>query len=149
MSLIDQIQYLFLLIKIQASTAFKLLLGLWGIHFCNFLTNYYFNRFGIWPRRMRGLPGIFFCHFLHANFNHLFFNSIPLFILMLLLLTKGTLFFLWISLKIIIISGGFIWLCGRNAIHLGASAMIMGYWGFLFTLTAEHPDFISIILMIM
>ena len=36
---------------------------------------------GIQPRKALGLPGIVFAPFLHANFNHIFFNTIPLIIL--------------------------------------------------------------------
>jgi membrane associated rhomboid family serine protease len=89
------------------------------------------NLLGIIPRTTRGLFGIFFSPFLHRDFNHLFFNSIPLFVLANLVLLNGRTAFYIISLMIIVLSGFGIWAVGRRAIHIGASSLIMGYFGYL------------------
>ncbi|HVY53045.1 MAG TPA: rhomboid family intramembrane serine protease, partial [Gammaproteobacteria bacterium] len=63
------------------------LLGLlYFIHFINFILGYRLNIFGIFPRRIFGLIGIPLSPFLHGHFSHLFFNSIPLFVLSSLIL---------------------------------------------------------------
>ena len=59
------------------------------IHLVNWLLGYRLNILGIYPRKLAGLPGIIFSPFLHGNFNHLFFNSVPLFALINLILLKG------------------------------------------------------------
>jgi membrane associated rhomboid family serine protease len=87
--------------------------------------------FGITPRRLRGLPGILFAPFLHLNFNHIFFNSIPLVVLSNFILINGIYYYLIITLLITVISGLLIWCFAKSAVHVGASGVITGYWGFL------------------
>ncbi|MFN7096286.1 MAG: rhomboid family intramembrane serine protease, partial [Gammaproteobacteria bacterium] len=53
-----------------------------------------------------------------------------------------------ISIFIILICGILTWLIGRNAIHVGASGVIMGYWGFLLTLAIYQPSAFNIIIVI-
>jgi membrane associated rhomboid family serine protease len=121
------------LINFQRSlpTVLIMIAGLWGLHILNWLSGYRLNLLGIYPRSARGIPGIAFSPFLHGHFTHLFFNSIPLCILATFVMMNGLHYFLLVSLCIIILSGFGIWLLGRKAIHIGASALIMGYMGFL------------------
>lgn len=95
------------------------------------VTHGYVGVLGIIPRHVLGLPGIFFSPFIHANFNHLFFNLIPLLILSVMLMFYGFAFYWQITWILIIVSGALIWLFGRPGIHVGASALITAYWGFL------------------
>ena len=103
----------------------------WAIHLINWLAKYHLNVLGIKPRTSHGLLGIFFAPFLHGNFSHLFFNSIPLFVLGSLVLANGYEVFYTVSIVVIILGGFLTWLCGRNAIHIGASTLVMGYFGYL------------------
>ena len=109
----------------------KIIAFLWVIQLINLISGYRLNLLGIYPRTKKGLIGIITCPFLHGNFGHLFFNSIPLFVLSCLILLKGQVFFCYLSVFIIIISGLLTWLLGRRAVHIGASSVIMGYFGFL------------------
>lgn len=111
--------------------ALEIIAILWIIHIINSLLKYRLNIFGIYPRTIHGLFGIVFAPFLHANFNHLFLNSIPLFVLISLVATKGHITLYYISGCIIIISGFLIWLLGKKAIYIGASSVVMGYFGYL------------------
>lgn len=104
---------------------------LWLITLINKFLGYRLNILGIWPRTLPGLIGIIFCPVLHANFNHLFFNTIPLFVLASLVLMSGYKIFYSVTFAIIILSGLAIWLFGKRGIHVGASALIMGYFGYL------------------
>ncbi|KTC66235.1 AraC family transcriptional regulator (plasmid) [Legionella adelaidensis] len=104
---------------------------IWGIYFIT-IFNKNLLYFGIQPRRVVGLPGILFAPLLHANFNHIFFNSIPLVVLSnFLLLQGGVSFFLIITVMITLMSGCLIWCFAKPGLHIGASAVITGYWGFL------------------
>ena len=118
---------------------FKVIGVLWLIQIINYLLGYRLNVFGIYPRTKRGLTGIIFSPFLHGDFNHLFFNSIPLFVLSCLILLNGKTAFYQTSLIIIILSGFLTWSFGRRAIHIGASNLIMGYFGYL--LAASYFNF--------
>ena len=113
--------------------ALKLVGFLWLIHIINSLTQYQLNNLGIRPRTIKGLPGIIFTPFLHGDFNHLFFNTIPLFVLADMILPEGRIVFYHVTGSIILLSGLLIWLFGRKGIHIGASALIMGYFGYLLT----------------
>ena len=103
----------------------------WSIYFISKLTGDRLLLLGIYPRHLIGLPGILFAPLLHANFNHIFFNSIPLLVLSNFLLINGLPYFLEVTLIITIISGFLIWCFAKPGLHIGASAVITGYWGLL------------------
>lgn len=108
------------------------LLLLWLVHLVNWMVRYRLSIFlGIVPRRLFGLRGIPFFSFLHGDANHLFFNSLPFFVLANLVMLHGHTEFYVVSLFIIVVSGFGIWLVGKRGVHIGASALIMGYFGFL------------------
>ena len=119
---------------------------LWGIYIINRLLGFRLNLLGIYPRSIWGLPGIFCAPFLHANFNHLFFNSIPLFVLSSLVLLYGKTTFYLVSASIIILSGIATWILGRKALHVGASSLIMGYFGYLVAKAYLQPSAITVIM---
>lgn len=103
----------------------------WVVFFINNLTGKRLLMLGIYPRHAIGLPGIFFAPFLHVNFNHIFFNSIPLVVLSNFLLINGLPYFLKVTFLIIILSGILIWCFAKPGLHVGASAVITGYWALL------------------
>lgn len=109
----------------------SILLLLWGIYFFNLFLGNALLYIGIRPRKVLGIPGILFAPFLHANFNHLFFNSIPLVILANFILIQGIPFFFHISALLIVSSGLLIWCFAPPGVYIGASAVITGYWGYL------------------
>ena len=103
--------------------------------------------FGIISRTLYGLPGIVCAPFLHGSFSHLILNTVPLFLLMSMVLQQGVLMFMWISAVIIVLAGLVVWLFGRSAIHVGASSIIMGYWGYLLIGLYHHPTTIGVALL--
>jgi membrane associated rhomboid family serine protease len=116
----------------QNMTILFILLGvMWGVFILTQLTGKRLLFFGIIPRHVIGLPGIFLSPFLHANTNHIFFNSIPFFILSNFLLIQGLNVYLNVTLYITLLSGLLVWLFARPAIHVGASGLITGYWSYL------------------
>lgn len=111
---------------------------LWAVHIVNWMTRYSLNSLGIRARSIIGLPGIIFSPFLHGDFNHLFFNTVPLFVLSDLVMLDGRSVFYAVTLAIIILSGLLIWLLGQRGIHIGASSLIMGYFGYLIARSYFH-----------
>ena len=87
---------------------------------------------GIFPLTAKGLQGILFSPFIHANFKHLFNNSLPLFFLA----TALFYFYSEVALKVFIwtffLTGLMVWLAGREAWHIGASGLVYGLASFLF-----------------
>lgn len=121
---------------------------LWVIHILNWLAGYRLNYLGIYPRHIMGLPGIVFSPFLHGDFNHLFFNSIPAFILIDLVSIYGKFIFVSVTMYIILVGGMAVWLMGRRALHVGASGLMMGYWGFLLANSYAQGGAMTIILAV-
>ena len=89
---------------------------------------------GIIPRRIDGIDGIFFAPFLHAGWDHLYSNSVPLILLGTFVLAAGTRRFLWSTLLIVLVSGLGVWFVGDpSSVVVGASGVIFGYLGLLVT----------------
>ncbi|CDZ78689.1 Rhomboid family protein [Legionella massiliensis] len=103
----------------------------WAVFFLNQMMGKRLLYLGIIPRHLIGLPGIILSPLLHANFNHLFFNSIPLAVLANFILINGLTYFLWATLIITLLSGILVWCFAKPGIHVGASGVITGYWGLL------------------
>ncbi len=125
---------------------FILLAVMWGMFVLTRLSGNRLLILGIMPRHPFGLLGIIFSPFLHGNFNHIFFNSIPFFILSDFILISGLDIFVNISFYVVLISGILTWCFGRKAIHIGASSLITGYWSFLVINIYSHGGIMAIIL---
>ncbi|MCA9943304.1 MAG: rhomboid family intramembrane serine protease [Ardenticatenaceae bacterium] len=91
------------------------------------------DSFGVRPRTLLGLWGILWAPFLHGGFRHLLANTGPILILgSIVMLSRPLKEFFTISFIVIIIGGLGTWLIGpRFSVHLGASGLIFGYFGFL------------------
>lgn len=118
---------------------------LWGAFIMTSLDKR-FLYLGIIPRRWYGLSGLLFAPFLHANFNHLFFNTIPLVVLADFLLIHGITYFLTATLIITVLSGFLVWCFAKPGLHIGASGLITGYWGLLVCDVYRQGTFTAIIL---
>ncbi len=118
----------------------------WGVFFINLLLGKRLLFLGIIPRNVLGIPGIVFAPFLHADFNHLFFNTIPLVVLSNFLLVDGINHFLTITTYITLISGILTWAFAKSGIHVGASSVITGYWALLISNIYQQGSVTAIIL---
>jgi membrane associated rhomboid family serine protease len=122
---------------------------LWCINIFNWVSGSPLNILGIYPRHIFGLVGILFSPILHRNFSHLLLNSIPLFCLGLALLaTSGALTFLWITLVVMVIGGLGVWLFARKGMHIGASSLVSGYFGYILVSAYKQPGVITIVLAV-
>lgn len=121
----------------------------WCIFFLSNLTGKRLLMLGIIPRRWYGLPGILLSPLLHANFNHIFFNSIPLLVLSNFLLIQGVTYFLYVTLYITLLSGFLIWCFAKPGIHVGASGLITGYWALLISEIYTQGTLTAVILGIL
>ncbi|MCX6254152.1 MAG: rhomboid family intramembrane serine protease [Bacteroidia bacterium] len=105
---------------------------MWLVKITELLFEIDFSGFGIYPLTTRGLPGIIFSPFIHADFKHLFNNSLPLFLLSVALFY----FYSEVALKVFIwtyfLTGSLVWIAGREAWHIGASGLVYGLASFLF-----------------
>jgi len=100
-----------------------------------------FNTYGIRPREMTGLPGVFVSPFLHGNLGHILSNSISLLgTAMLVRLAVGTKLMRSIMFIGVVGSGAGTWLFGSAGIVVGASGMIYALIGFLFAQAVFNPS---------
>lgn len=89
------------------------------------------DSYGIRPREISGLLGIFFAPFLHGDFKHVLSNTIPFLILGFIVLKADRKQFYYTSLAIIVLGGLGTWLVGRSSFHIGASGLVYGYFGYV------------------
>lgn len=132
--------------KAYLGTWLLVIAGLWAFNLFHWLTGKRLNVLGLQPRRVIGLLGIVFAPFLHANANHLFFNCIPLFMLGLFMLGDGTIVFTLATMVIMLGNGLVVWLIGRRGVHIGASGVIAGYFGYVLASAWQAPTFTTIML---
>lgn len=107
-----------------------LLLLMWLIRFVDATIPFSLTDYGLYPRRLIGLPGIVTMPFLHGSFSHLFSNTASLAILLGLLV--GSQKSPWILVLLTSLAGAsLLWLVGQDANHIGASGLVFGLVGLL------------------
>jgi membrane associated rhomboid family serine protease len=87
--------------------------------------------YGIRPRQLEGLYGILTAPFLHGDITHITMNTSGLLIFGFIYALTRAEHTLKTCLWIIIFSGTFTWLIGRPAVHIGASGLVFGLYGYL------------------
>jgi membrane associated rhomboid family serine protease len=105
---------------------------MWMVKIVEMLFEIDFSGFGIYPLTAKGLPGIIFSPFIHADFTHLFNNSLPLFFLSVALFYFYSEVALKVFLLTFLLTGFLVWIAGRDAWHIGASGLVYGLASFLF-----------------
>ncbi len=107
-------------------------LVLWLVFWYELKFNHSLSHFGIYPREVFGLKGIFFSPFLHGDLEHLANNSVALLVLLPLLryFYKEQTFV--VLLLGVLFSGLGTWLLGRPSYHIGASGLIYALVSFIF-----------------
>lgn len=110
----------------------SLIFSIWFIYWCEIQFDFNFNKYGILPREISGLKGIFFSPFIHSDTQHLFNNSIPLFVLSLCLMY----FYEKVASKVLFIglflTGLLTWIIARESYHIGASGIVYLLFSFVF-----------------
>jgi membrane associated rhomboid family serine protease len=101
------------------------------------LTRHSLDDNGIRPLQADGLWGVIFAPVLHANWQHLMANTVPLLVLGFLMTLAGLSRFVWATVIVWILGGFGTWLIGNVGStcgptdHIGASGLIFGWLAFL------------------
>lgn len=111
---------------------FFFIFSIWAVYWIEIRFSLNFTTAGILPRNFSGLKGVLFSPFIHSDTNHLFNNSIPLFVLISFLIY----FYRSVYLKVLLF-GGFLsglltWIIAREAYHIGASGIVYLVFSFVF-----------------
>ncbi len=113
-------------------TAFYFVVVLWVVHLINILLDGQLALLGIHPRTMDELWNILTAPLVHGDIQHLLSNSIPLFLLMIMM------FYFYRSVAMVsfviiyILTGLSVWLFARDVYHIGASGVVYGLVAFIF-----------------
>jgi membrane associated rhomboid family serine protease len=107
-------------------------LVLWSVYLLDKGLGLELYRWGVLPRSLDGIPGIFFSPFIHGDLEHLFNNSVPMF-----LLGWSLIYFYPRKAGVVVlvswlVSGIWVWISARSNYHIGASGVVYGLAAFLF-----------------
>lgn len=108
------------------------ILLIWTVFYIELRFQVNLNVYGIYPRELKGLRGIFLSPLVHGSIEHLYNNTLPLAVLL------ASLFYFYRSIAFrvlllgILLSGAITWLIGRPSYHIGASGVIYLLASFIF-----------------
>ena len=136
--------------KQQVSTLSATVGATWTAFVVNGIAGGALMQYGVIPRTLTGLRGILFAPFLHANMQHLIANTIPFLAMGWLVMLRDARHFLPVTLFAMLGSGLMAWLLGApGSVHIGASGVVFGYFGFLLLGGWYARSFMSISLSIL
>lgn len=127
---------------------FRLVFLMWLVFFLELSYGWHFSEWGVVPRSVVGLVGIFTAPLMHGNLMHLISNTIPLLFLGAVLYffyerIAGQVFFrayFWTNILV--------WLFARPANHIGASGLVYGLAFFLIFFGIFRRDLMSILISV-
>ncbi len=136
----------------RLSSKFRWLFSFAGIMVAAQVFNWVFNgclyQFGLVPRQVGSLPGIYIAPFLHGSLVHLINNLFGFFIFSSLLFVHSLQRYLWSSIFIVTLTGILVWCFGRSALHIGASGWIFGLWSLTIATAWFDRRFINILIAV-
>jgi len=107
-------------------------LVMWLIKAIELLFDVRLSNFGIMPLKLEGLTGIISAPFIHGDLAHLSANTVPIWVLGVLLFYIYPKIGWKIFLLIWAVTGLWVWVMAREAWHIGASGIVYGLASFLF-----------------
>lgn len=107
-----------------ALPALLLVATLWLIKVFELRTSQNLYQFGIFPRTLEGLPGIFTHVLIHGDMQHLAANSFPLLVLGWMAYYFYPNIFSRIAVSGWLLTGLMVWIMGRSTWHIGASGLV-------------------------
>ncbi|MGX2996621.1 rhomboid family intramembrane serine protease [Streptomyces sp. JNUCC 64] len=105
---------------------------LWVLEAVDTVLGHSLDSYGVTPRVAGELRDVIPAAFLHAGWDHLASNTVPLLVLGFLTALAGLATFLGVSLTVIVVSGLGVWLTSPpGTVTLGASGVVFGLFGYL------------------
>lgn len=123
---------------------------IWLVFWFEVRFGFNFSKYGVYPQTLKGLRGVVLSPFIHGDIQHIYHNTIPLFVL------STALFYFYrpITWKVlvfgILFSGFLTWCIGRPSYHIGASGLIYVLVSFTFFkgVFAKHYRLIALSLLV-
>ncbi len=122
---------------------------IWLVHFYNLYNNNVLGFYGVYPRELDGLIGIFTAPLIHSmrgGFGHIISNTFPLFFLMGMMMIFYRRVAIPAFVIIYLLTGFMVWLFARPVYHIGASGVVYGLVSFVFWSGVFRQNLRSIIL---
>jgi membrane associated rhomboid family serine protease len=116
-----------------AAFAMAVLVGmLWLLEAIDQASGNSLDAYGIRPRSGQGLVEVFTAPFLHVGWAHLAANTVPFFVLGVIVLLDGWRQWLTVTLWVVVVSGATVWLIApAGSVTLGASGVVFGWLAYL------------------
>lgn len=108
-----------------------LLAVLWVIEIIDVAAGHALLGHGLQPRSVSGLQGVITAPFLHTGFGHLMGNSVPFVLLGWFVMITGFRSWLFVTAFVIVVGGLGTWVVAPTSIIVGASGLVMGWFGYL------------------
>lgn len=130
--------------RLALKISFVFLVALWVVFLLDTLFGLRLGRFGLRPGSIVGLWGVVTAPLLHANLEHMFSNSLPLFVSLTAILylypnsSSRVIPLIWLG------SGLLAWFIGRPSLHFGASGFVYGLLAYVFVSGILRRDMRSV-----
>ena len=135
--------------KLALKVAFWFTGFLWLILILDAVLGLGLARFGLRPRHIDGLIGVFTAPLLHSGAEHLFSNSLPLMVSLTTVLYLYPRSAMRVIPVIWIGSGILAWIIGRESLHFGASGFVYGLLAYVFVGGILRLDMRSVAVSVM
>lgn len=135
--------------SLALSIALWLVALLWMILIVDNVLGLGLVRLGLRPRELTGLVGVFTAPLLHAGFEHLFSNTLPLLVSFTAILYLYPASAMRAAPVIWMGSGLLAWFIGRDSLHFGASGFVYGLLAYVFIGGLLRMDVRSIAVSVM
>ena len=129
-----------ILLKPIAIKVLSAIILLWLIKGLQIAFSWDLGVYGVYPRELDGLLGILFAPIIHGSFEHLFSNTMALFVLVTALSYEYPKSAKYTLLIVYFGSGLGVWLFARESYHYGASGLTHGLMFFLFLIGVLRRD---------
>lgn len=122
---------------------------IWVVELVDGFTGNNLDQFGIVPRRLSGLVGIPLSPLLHGSKDHVLSNTLPLLILGGFVALRGKTVLVNLTMFVTFVGGLGVWVIARPGVHLGASILVFGYFGYLLGRGWYDRSLLSIIVAVL
>lgn len=107
---------------------------MWVVEVINSLDSNHLNSDGLYARDLPRLWGIITAPFLHASFQHLIDNTIPLLFMGIIIALRGAVRLALVTAIVVVLGGIGTWLIApAGTVTVGASGLVFGYATYLLT----------------
>ncbi|BBN82068.1 rhomboid family intramembrane serine protease [Pseudoalteromonas sp. A25] len=117
---------------------------MWLVHIFTSVTSIPLTQFGLVPLSQSRLYGIITYPFIHSDWQHLIGNTLGL--LISGFLASQLTYFKRATAVIFVLTGLLVWLFASYANHIGASGIVMGYFGFIMGSAVFRRNIVSFVI---